>query len=86
MLPQHQVRIPGIVSSAFPGRQLIYGDAGQGKGHILINLKEGDTWLEFGVLFKGETGMQWVREDCMDCDGLVCSCHAFQTAWHIMLL
>lgn len=51
--------------------------AGQGKGHILSGLKEGDTWLEFGVQFKGEEGKHWVREKWMDCNGLVCSCSIF---------
>ena len=49
---------------------------GQGKGHQLSGLKAGDTWLAFGVLFKGEEGMHWVREELLSCDNLVRSCSA----------
>ena len=48
--------------------------AGQGKGHQLSGLKAGDTWLMFGVVFKGEEGMHWVREEALSCDNLVRSC------------
>ncbi len=48
--------------------------AGQGKGHQLSGLKAGDTWLEFGVVFKGEEGMHWVREELLSCDRLVHPC------------
>lgn len=45
--------------------------AGQGKGPLMQDLKEEQTWLEFGLIFKGVPGKHWVKQDNMDCNSLV---------------
>ena len=45
--------------------------AGQGKGHLLQDLREEDTWLEFGVHFKKEGREQWIKEKDLNCPVLV---------------
>ena len=64
----------GSTSASWPAQVSCRGNAGQGKGHILSDLKEGDTWLEFAVQFKGEESPHWVKEEWLDCDRLVSSC------------
>ena len=45
--------------------------AGQGKGPLMEDWKEEQTWLEFGLIFKGVPGKHWVKQDNMDCNSLV---------------
>ena len=45
--------------------------AGQGKGPLTEDLKKEQTWLEFGLIFKGVPGKHWVKQDNMDCNSLV---------------